>query len=132
MHSYILMVQTDAEDRLITESTINEIGYDVPLKFLEEAGKLDEYIAREGVPSLVLLNDSGSILQKGQVLRQLKNNPSYSHIPVVILGEKSTDEYIRQCYRAGASSYITKPSSMHETKKKIGVFFTYWFDVAEV
>ena len=132
MSFYILMLQTDAEDRFITESTISEIGYDVPLKFLDEMGKLDEYIGREGLPSLILLNDCGSILQKGQVLRQLKNNPSYNHIPVVILGEKSTDEYIQQCYRAGASSYITKPASVNETKKKIELFFTYWFEVAEI
>lgn len=132
MHSYVLMLQTDDEDRFITESTMSEMEHAVPLKFLNEAGKLDEYVGYEGLPSLILLNDSGSILQKNQLLRQVKNNPAYSHIPVVVLGEKSTDEYIRQCYRAGASSYITKPSSVKETRKKIGMFFSYWFDVAEV
>jgi DNA-binding NarL/FixJ family response regulator len=131
MPSYVLMLQAEAEDRFITESMMNEIEHDVPLKFLDEAGKLDEYVGPEGLPSLILLNDSGSILQKNQQLRQLKNNPAYSHIPLVILGEKSTDEYIRECYRAGASSYITKPSSVKETRKKVEMFFTYWFDVAE-
>ena len=132
MHSYVLMLQTDDEDRFITESTLSEMEYAVPLKFLNETGKLDEYVGQHGLPSLILLNDSGSILQKGQLLRQLKSNPAYGHIPIVVLGEKSTDEYIRQSYRAGASSYITKPSSIKETKKKIGMFFSYWFDVAEV
>lgn len=132
MHSYVLMLQTDDEDRFITESTMSEMDYAVPLKFLDEADKLDTYVGQHGLPSLILLNDSGSILQKNQLLRQVKNNPAYGHIPVVVLGEKSTKEYIRQCYRAGASSYITKPSSVAETKKKIGMFFSYWFDVAEV
>jgi CheY-like chemotaxis protein len=132
MHSYVLMLQTDEEDRFITESTMSEMEYAVPLKFLDEPGKLNEYTGQYGLPSLILLNDSGSILQKNQLLRQVKNDPAYSHIPVVVLGEKSTDEYVRQCYRAGASSYITKPSSIEETKKKIAMFFSYWFDVAEI
>jgi len=132
MHSYVLMLQTDAEDRFITESTMSEMEYAISMKFLDDIDKLDEYVAQEGLPSLILLNDSGSILQKSQLLRQLKGNPAYGHIPLVVLGEKTTDDYIRQCYRAGASSYITKPSSVKETKKKIGTFFSYWFDVAEV
>jgi len=132
MPSYVLMLQTDAEDRYITESTMSEIEYKVPLKFLDDIGKLDEYFIREGQPSLILLNDSGSITQKGQPLQQLKSNAAYGHIPVVVLGEKSMNAYVRQCYRAGASSYITKPSSINETKKKIGMCFAYWFDVAEV
>jgi CheY-like chemotaxis protein len=132
MHSYVLMLQTDEEDKFITESTIHEMEYVVPLKFLDESERLDAYVDHHGLPSVILLNDRGSILQKNQLLRQLKNDPAYCHIPVVVLGEKSTDEYIRQCYRAGASSYITKPSSVNETKKKIGTFFSYWFDVAEV
>lgn len=132
MHSYVLMLQTDVEDRFITESTMSEMELSVSLKFLDDAEILDEYVGLEGLPSLILLNDSGSILQKGQLLRQLKSKPVYGHIPVVVLGEKTTDDYIRQCYRAGASSYITKPSSIGETRKKISMFFTYWFDVAEV
>lgn len=132
MHSYVLMLQTDADDRFITESTMSEMEYTIPLKFLDDTDKLDEYVRQKGLPSLILLNDSGSILQKGQLLRQLKSNPVYGHIPVVVLGEKTTDDYIRQCYKAGASSYISKPSSVKETKKKIETFFSYWFDVAEV
>jgi CheY-like chemotaxis protein len=132
MHSYVLMLQTDAEDRFITESTMHEMEHTIFLKFLDEADKIDEYVRLEGLPSLILLNDRGSILQKSQLLRQLKSNPVYHHIPVVVLGEKTTDDYIRQCYRAGASSYITKPSSVKETKKKMETFFSYWFDVVEV
>jgi DNA-binding NarL/FixJ family response regulator len=132
MHSYVLMLQTDADDRFITESTMSEMEHTISLKFLDDTDNLDEYVRREGLPSLILLNDSGSILQKSQLLRQLKSNPDYGHIPVVVLGEKTTDDYIRQWYKSGASSYISKPSSIRETKKKISMFFSYWFEVAEV
>ncbi len=132
MPSYVLMLQTDNEDRFITESAMSEIELPVPMKFLDESGDLDSFVNKEGSPSLILLNDSGSILQKGQLLHELKSSAAYGHIPVVVLGEKSTQTYIRSCYRAGASSYITKPSTVSDTKKKIGMFFSYWFDVAEI
>ncbi|MGZ8524687.1 MAG: hypothetical protein ACXWV1_09680, partial [Chitinophagaceae bacterium] len=66
------------------------------------------------------------------MVRYLKGDASLSHIPVIVLGEITTPDYIKQYYRAGANSYITKPSTVDATKKKIQLFLEYWFNVAEI
>lgn len=132
MQSYVLMLQADADDRYITESAIAEAGYDFSMKFIDHIDELDSFIAKEGVPALILLSAS-SLIQKGySVVRHLKSHPLCAHIPVVALGEVSADDHIKEWYRAGANTFIIKPSTLADTQKKIKTFFEYWFNVAEV
>lgn len=132
MERYVAMLRTDTDDRDITEWAMAETGNNIPVKFITDIEELGMVIFSSGDPSLILLNDSGASHTGYERLGQLKSNTAYSHIPVIILGEISTEEYIRDCYRAGANSFITKPSTVAETKKKIELFFNYWFNVAEV
>ena len=66
------------------------------------------------------------------MVKHLKADTSLAHIPVIVLGEITTPDYIKQYYRAGANTYITKPSTVAATQKKIQLFLEYWFDVAEI
>jgi DNA-binding NarL/FixJ family response regulator len=129
---YVLMLQADPDDQHITESALAEINPSIAINYLEDLREMDNHVAIAGQPVLILLNDMGTITERGQTLRQLKSNPAYSHIPVIVLGEKSSPDYVKECYRAGASTFITKPSSVNATRKKIEMFFSYWFEVAEV
>lgn len=131
MASYVLMLQADADDREITEAALQEIDPMVPIRFLDSSSEIEVLIGKEGVPAIILLNDAGR--NEGlSLLSVLKTHRSLNYVPVIVLGEVSNDEYIRKFYRAGANSFITKPSSVEETHKKIAAFFTYWFEVATV
>ena len=130
--SYAIMVQTDEDDRLITESAIKETGTDVALKFVPGLVEMEKIVSQSGLPSLILLSDRGAISKAVGLVKQLRSNKSYLHIPVIVLGEVTTEEYVRECYEAGANTYIVKPSSTAGTKYKIETFFRYWFEVAEL
>lgn len=132
MQPYVLMLQTDPDDRYITESTMDEISNNIPVQFISSLEEMDKTIVEFGQPVVILVNDQGSVQQGPLTVKKLKSNPLYSHIPVVILGEVTSSEYIQDCYRAGANTFIIKPSTIAETRKKIATFFSYWFDVAEV
>lgn len=132
MQPYVLMLLTDPDDRYITESTMDEISNNIPVQFISSLEEMDKTIVEFGQPVVILVNDQGSAQQGLSVVRRLRSNPLYSYLPVVVLGEVTTSEYIQECYRAGANTFIIKPSTIAETRKKIATFFSYWFDVAEV
>ncbi|HET6996865.1 MAG TPA: hypothetical protein VFI06_17850, partial [Chitinophagaceae bacterium] len=111
MTSYVLMLQADPDDQDLTAASLAEINPTLEIKYLSHPGELDNYMRDNGEPALILLNDQGTITERGQVLRLLKGNADYGHIPVVVLGEKSSPDYVKECYKAGASTFITKPSS---------------------
>jgi response regulator RpfG family c-di-GMP phosphodiesterase len=132
MQPYALMMQIDPDDRYITESTMDEMSNNIPVQYINSIADLDQTIVDFGQPVVILVNDQGSVQGGPSLVKKLKSNPLYSHIPVVILGEVTSSEYIQQCYRAGANTFIIKPSSVADTRTKISTFFSYWFDVAEV
>jgi DNA-binding NarL/FixJ family response regulator len=131
MEQYVLMLQADADDKDLTESMLNEIGSPIPIRFASGMGDFSLKKAEWGEPAVILMNDRGAAHKGNEVLKLIKSHIAYAHIPLVVLGEMSTPEYIRECYRAGANTFIVKPSSIAETKKKIEGFFKYWFEVAD-
>lgn len=129
MNPYAIMLQTDADDRFITESILEEIGINTPVIFVGHTSDLPGVLASMGHPAVILVNDSSRNTGVEQ-LEWLKSDSAISHIPVVVLGEVVSEEFIRQYYRSGANSYIIKPSTLAGTRMKIETFFKYWFEVA--
>ena len=127
---YVLMLEDDADDRYITESTLKELGYDIPIRFLAYERELISYLSHAETPSLILLDYNP--VTGANTLRHLKTHPDFNHIPVVVLSEVSTPNHVRQCYQLGANSFIKKPDTAENTKNKIETFFKYWFQVAEI
>lgn len=126
---YVLMVEDDADDRYITETTLQELGYDVPIRFLATARELIARLGQSPEPALILVDYNP--VSGSSILRQLKSHPDFNHIPVVVLSEVNSANHVRQCYQLGANTFIKKPDTAELTKKKIEIFFKYWFEVAE-
>lgn len=130
MEKYALMVQTDDDDRFFADSTMREINLGVNVEYIPNINQLGKIVEKSGEPQVILINDS-SIRPAGDQLKKIKADKGLSHIPVVILGEVATEEYIKKYYSLGANSYVIKPSTIEGTKKKIETFFRYWFEVAD-
>ena len=64
MASYVLMLQADPDDQYITESTLAELNSSWTIKYLQETDQMEKYIAENGEPFLVLLNDRGTITER--------------------------------------------------------------------
>lgn len=128
---YVLMLENDADDRYITQSTLAELGIDVPVRYEYSSPLLPELI-KHNPPAIILVAYNTSPENGIEVVKQFRSLHYYSHVPIVILVEEMPPHLIKQYYTAGANSVIKKPSSMEITRKKIKIFFEYWFGVAEL
>jgi response regulator RpfG family c-di-GMP phosphodiesterase len=137
MKQSILMLEHDADDRYITQAVFDENNYAVKLYFVDNSNDLFAFLIsceRNFVPypALILLNHYAAPANAVDILKELKVNPKYSHIPVVVLSGTLNDEILHQSYAAGANSFIKKPSSSKEVNDKIGTFIRYWFETVEL
>lgn len=84
------------------------------------------------LPAIILLT-MNSLPDNGlSVLKKIKANEHFKHIPVIILGEDTQPELIKDCYVAGASTFFNKPFSFKLTDDTIKTFIHYWFEVAQL
>lgn len=137
MKKTILMLEHDEDDRYITQAVFSENNYDVKLEFFSNSADLFNHLAatkpgNAGFPSLILMNFVTFPISTTDVLKKVKSDPAYAHIPIVVLGGSLSDEMISRCYAAGANSVIQKPDSSAGTDKKINNFIRYWFETASL
>lgn len=132
MQPYVLMIQADEDDQYLTESILAEWQDTVPMHFAGRVDEISSIVGEHGLPAVVLINNQDHRHAALELINRLKKDDEFNSIPLVVLGEITTSAYIRQYYRAGASSYIVKPSTIAGMKKKIRLFLDYWFEVAEV
>ena len=129
----ILMLEHDEDDRYITQSVFDENHYNVDLKFATDRDEFFRQLKSSGSkPSMILLNYHAGPTNAVDIITELREDPSFSAIPVVVLSGSVSKDVIQECYAAGASSFIQKPSRSTDTEAKIGSFFQYWFKTVEL
>lgn len=129
---YVLMLENDQDDRYITQTTLRELGLNIPVRYEYYSPSLLDLIGENDRPSLVLLAYNTTPENGLVIVKEFKTHPGYAHIPVIVLTEELQNEWVRQYYRAGANSVVKKPNSVVLTREKVKAFFDYWFNVAEV
>jgi CheY-like chemotaxis protein len=134
---FILMLEADEDDQYITQSLFEENNIPVDLKFTRSSDEFLSYLENctannAALPSLMIMDVNAVPLSGVEVLKKLKTDILYNHIPVVILSEAANSRVVKECYVLGASSFIIKPNSNEATRKKILNFLKYWFETVEL
>lgn len=129
----ILMLEHDPDDRFLTSTVFEEQQYQVQLEFVNNIKGLFAYLeqcrlSNRPYPAVILINLNITPKDGKEVLKQLKADMEYRHVPVVILSESNDPKIAKECYALGASSFIQKPDALDKTSEKIRNFFKYWFE----
>lgn len=101
----LLIVEDNAEVRLF----IKEIFTDDNSVFEAENGEIALEIAKNKDIDLVISDVMMPVMDGVTLCHQIKTNILTSHIPVILLTAKTSEESQRQGYLIGADAYITKP-----------------------
>lgn len=72
-----------------------------------------------GVPRLIILDMHMPGLDGIDVLKTIKSNPAWMHVPLILVTGVTDDEKITKAYELGASAFIPKPFSMMDLVQAI-------------
>jgi DNA-binding response OmpR family regulator len=103
----ILVVEDSAAMRMYIRETL-EPGYTV---VTAADGREGMQKAQEVIPDLIISDIMMPEVDGLELCRMLKNDVKTSHIPIVLLTAKASEENILQGLKTGADDYITKPFS---------------------
>ncbi|MBW2709313.1 MAG: response regulator [Deltaproteobacteria bacterium] len=77
-------------------------------------------------PGLILLDIRLPKVDGLEVLKQLKDDPQFKSIPIIMLTTSDRDEEIAKSYAGGANSYVVKPMDFEDFMKKVKELNLYW------
>ena len=80
-------------------------------------------------PDLILLDIKMPKLDGFEVLKNLKGDPQYNFIPIIILTSSKNEEDVIKSYKNGAASFIPKPINYEDFVKVVDGFNFYWFSI---
>lgn len=83
-------------------------------------------------PELILLDLNLPKMDGRQVLSQIKTEPSYRRIPIVILTSSDAEHDVVQSYELGAACYVTKPVGLAAFQAAVRSIEDFWFRVAKL
>ncbi|MBO6824715.1 MAG: response regulator [Sneathiella sp.] len=110
-----------------------------PLIRFENGDNLVEYLNTEypgaelksnQLPALILLDLNLPGKPGHKILDELKKDPKFKIIPVVILSTSSDNRDIDICYEKGANSFIVKPVDIEKFTASLQFLKEYWFDIS--
>ena len=137
----ILMADDDPDDRLLTADALKEARLINDIRFVENGVELLEYLRRQGKfaapadaprPGLILLDLNMPKMDGRTVLKELKQDPDFRMIPVVVLTTSKDDEDVYKSYDLGVNSYIVKPVTFEALVDILQTLEKYWFEIVEL
>jgi two-component system response regulator len=81
-------------------------------------------------PKLILLDLNMPKKDGREVLKEMKGNPEFKSIPVIVFTTTKNENEIRRCYELGANTYIIKPVSFDALLNVVENIRTYWLNTA--
>ena len=136
----ILMADDDPDDRVLTKDALEENRLANDLHFVEDGEDLMYYLYQRGKfnaenaprPGLILLDLNMPRKDGREALAEIKAEPRFKHIPVIVLTTSKAEEDIFKTYDLGVSSFITKPVSFDDLVYVTKAIGQYWFGNVEL
>ncbi|MBA2485897.1 MAG: response regulator [Nitrospira sp.] len=79
-------------------------------------------------PALILLDLKLRGERGIDVLKRLKQDSRYAHIPVVILTSSDDNMDVQACYQAGANGYVVKPGQFNDLVAQALHIWKFWLE----
>jgi len=137
----VLLADDDEDDRMMTADALREARISNELHFVTDGEELIDYLYHRGKyappvhaprPDLLLLDLNMPRMDGREVLREMKQNPAFRSIPVLVLTTSKTEEDVERIYDLGANSFITKPVTFEGLVQAMKVIGEYWFQIVRL
>jgi two-component system response regulator len=137
----ILMADDDPDDRQLTREAFEENHLANDLRFVEDGEELLDYLHHRGKyadpasaprPGIVLLDLNMPRMDGRTALREMKKDPRFRGIRVVIMTTSKAEEDVVRSYDLSAASYITKPVTFERLVEVVRALGKYWLEIVEL
>ena len=133
--SYVV-VDDDEDDRLLMRLALEKANRLLPIFEFSDGQEIIDYLTQnvsvctgQAVNWLIVIDVNMPRLNGLETLRQLRQNPYWSQLPVLMLSTSNDQVEAQELLINGANGYITKPNSANEFVDIFDNFFAPWLTV---
>ncbi|GAB3328914.1 hypothetical protein GCM10027299_31640 [Larkinella ripae] len=128
----ILLVDDDEEDRMLMRMALESMELSAPIQEFGSGNQLLTYMEQAPHKTadswIVILDKYMPGLSGFDTLRQLKENPAWQRIPVVLFVNTQNDGEMELCMALGATVCINKPLYFEGIKALMREVYQHWLE----
>ena len=128
----ILLVEDNADEAELTMEALQEGKMRTRIHWVEDGEEAMQFLRRKGRhvnaprPDLVLLDLRLPKMSGQEVLAEIKQNPLWKRIPVVIMTSSEDEKDILGAYDRHANCYVTKPVDLDKFMAAVRSIEDFW------
>ena len=131
----ILLVEDSPSDAKLTLTALKMARVTNQVSHVDDGVKAMEFLRRQGAyagaprPDLILLDLNLPRKDGREVLAEIKSDPEFKIIPVVVLTTSVAEQDILRSYELHANSYVTKPVNFDRFLEAVHSIENFWLSV---
>jgi diguanylate cyclase (GGDEF)-like protein len=128
----ILLIEDDPANTLLALEALREIRLHLKAHNVRSPAEALAFLRREDPftntvrPDLILVELDSANTDGREIIGEIKRDPQFRRIPLVVLTTSQTQEDILRCYDLGANCCIARPAAWDEFERTIGKTMDYW------
>ena len=116
----ILLVEDDQDDVELMQDALRDNDIQFTMEVVRQGDKVIPHLKTcKNLPNVILLDLNLPKMHGREVLSRIKLSTDFRHIPVAILTTSSSQSEKEFCLSAGATHFLTKPSTVDGFNKTI-------------
>ena len=116
----ILLVDDDQDDVELMQDALRDNDIKFTMEIVRQGDKVIPFLnSCKNFPNIILLDLNLPKMHGREVLSRIKLSDDFKHIPVAILTTSSSQTEKEFCLSAGATNFLTKPSTVEGFNKTI-------------
>jgi CheY-like chemotaxis protein len=134
----ILLVEDSADEAELTMQALSEGRVRNRVHWVEDGEEAMAFLRRLGRhaaaprPDLVLLDLRLPRMSGQEVLWEIKQNPQWKRIPVVIMTSSDDEKDILSAYDRHANCYVTKPVDLDKFLEAVRSIEDFWLTIVRL
>lgn len=137
----ILIAEDDEDDYLLTLEALKEAEVNNQVHWVKDGNEIMEFLSSRSngnngsstqLPSVILLDLNMPKKDGREALAEIKSNPNFRKIPVVVMTTSSAETDVTKSYDLGVNSFIQKPDRFDELVEIVRVVFNYWLNTVKL
>ena len=135
---HILLVEDNEGDILLTKEALNQVKLINTISVTKDGKEAISYMEKiapyvnSSIPDIILLDINLPKMNGHEVLKYLKANNNFKHIPIIMFTTSSAERDILESYKNYANCYITKPVEVDDFLNVIKTIENFWMSIVQL